>query len=170
MATMLNCWAWPRPLSRPWPKAGAQRPCPCTQPILEPCPKDLPVISTTAIACLLIAGLMPLLATAVAKWGFAHYDNHNPRQWLAQQSGARARANAAQANAFEAFPFFAVGVIVASLVQVDAGRIQALSAVFVLARLAYIYCYITDKASLRSVVWGVAMACSVALYGSALAL
>ena len=35
---------------------------------------------------------------------------------------------------------------------------------------AYIYCYITDKASLRSVVWGVAMACSVALYGSALAL
>ena len=103
---------------------------------------------------------MPLLATAAAKWGFAHYDNHNPRQWLAQQSGARARANAAQANAFEAFPFFAVGVIVA---------IQALSAVFVLARLAYIYCYITDKASLRSVVWGVAMVCSTALYGSALA-
>jgi uncharacterized MAPEG superfamily protein len=118
----------------------------------------------------LIAGLMPLLATAVAKWGFAHYDNHNPRQWLAQQSGARARANAAQANAFEAFPFFAVGVIVASLAQVDAGRIQALSAVFVLARLAYIYCYITDKASWRSVVWGVAMLCSIALYVSALAL
>ena len=102
---------------------------------------------------------MPLLATAAAKWGFAHYDNHNPRQWLAQQSGARARA----------FPFFAVGVIVASLAQVDATRIQALSAVFVLARLAYIYCYITDKASLRSVVWGVAMVCSTALYGSALA-
>jgi len=116
-----------------------------------------------------MAGLMPLLATAVAKWGFAHYDNHNPRQWLAQQSGARARANAAQANAFEAFPFFAVGVIVASLAQVDATRIQALSAVFVLARLAFIYCYITDKATLRSVLWGVAMACSIALYGSALA-
>ena len=49
-------------------------------------------------------------------------------------------------------------------------RQLALSAVFVLARLAYIYCYIMDKASLRSVVWGVAMACSVALYGSALAL
>jgi uncharacterized MAPEG superfamily protein len=45
-----------------------------------------------------------------------------------------------------------------------------LAVVFVLARLAYIYCYITDKASLRSVVWGVAMACSIALYGSALAL
>jgi uncharacterized MAPEG superfamily protein len=116
-----------------------------------------------------MAGLMPLLATAVAKWGFAHYDNHNPRQWLAQQSGARARANAAQANAVEAFPFFAVGVIVASLAQVDATRIQALSAVFVLARLAYIYCYITDKAGLRSVLWGVAMVCPIGLYGSALA-
>ena len=105
-----------------------------------------------------------------AKAGAKGYDNHDPRAWMAQLTGRRARADAAQANSFEAFPFFAVGVIVASLVQVDAGRIQALSVVFVLARLAYIYCYITDKASLRSVVWGVAMACSVALYGSALAL
>ena len=70
-------------------------------------------MTNTTIACLLMAGLMPLLATAVAKWGFAHYDNHNPRQWLAQQSGARARANAAQANAWEAFPFFAAGVLAA---------------------------------------------------------
>ena len=123
-----------------------------------------------SVLCLLIAGVLPLISTAIAKWGFCDFDNHYPREWLARQTGFRARANAAQHNAFEAFPFFAVGVIVASLAQVDAGRIQALSVVFVLARLAYIYCYITDKASLRSVVWGVALACSVALYGSALAL
>ena len=35
------------------------------------------------------------------------YDNHNPRAWLAQVTGFRARANAAQTNSFEAFPFFA---------------------------------------------------------------
>ncbi len=121
-------------------------------------------MNTTAILCLLLAGLMPLLATVAAKWGFKHYDNHNPRQWLAQQEGPRSRANAAQANAFEAFPFFAVGVIVASLSQVADQRIELLSAIFVFARLAFIYCYITDRASWRSVVWTMAMGCSVALY------
>ena len=127
------------------------------------------MISTTALVCLLIAGLMPLLATAVAKWGFDHYDNHNPRQWLAQQDGARSRANAAQANAFEAFPFFAVGVIVASLAQASAERIALLSVIYVLARLAYIYCYISDRPAWRSMVWGLAMACAIALYGLAIA-
>ncbi|NBX53958.1 MAG: hypothetical protein EBT70_02625 [Betaproteobacteria bacterium] len=127
------------------------------------------MISNTAMVCLLIAGLMPLLATAVAKWGFDHYDNHNPRQWLAQQDGVRARANAAQSNAFEAFPFFAVGVIVASSAQVSTERIAVLSAIHVLARLFYIYCYISDRPAWRSVVWGLAMACAVALYALAIA-
>ena len=40
-----------------------------------------------------------------------------PRRWLEQQQGFRARANAAQANGFEAFPFFAAAVIVAHLTQ-----------------------------------------------------
>lgn len=40
---------------------------------------------------------------------------HAPRAWLAEQEGFRARANAAQQNLFEVFPFFAVGVILAAL-------------------------------------------------------
>ncbi len=55
--------------------------------------------------CVLIAGLLPYLGTMAAKWGFRRYDNHNPRQWLGEQTGFRARGNAAQANSFEAFPF-----------------------------------------------------------------
>jgi ABC-type Fe3+ transport system permease subunit len=40
------------------------------------------------------AGVLPLLGAASAKWGFKGFDNHNPRAWLAEQTGARARARA----------------------------------------------------------------------------
>ena len=53
-----------------------------------------------AFWCVLIAGLLPLACTYVAKFGptsnsAGRFDNHNPRAWLAQQTGLRARANAA---------------------------------------------------------------------------
>jgi uncharacterized MAPEG superfamily protein len=106
-----------------------------------------------AYVCVLMAGLLPYVCAIVAKWGFHRFDNNNPRQWLAAQTGFRARANAAQANSFEAFPFFAAAVILATLVQVDAARIDLYAIVFVAARLGFIVCYLTDKASLRSWCW-----------------
>ena len=69
---------------------------------------------------------------------------------MAQQTGFRARGNAAQANSFEAFPLFAAGVIIATLAQVDAARIDLYAMVFVAARVGFIVCYVADKASLRS--------------------
>ncbi len=53
----------------------------------------------------LAAGIMPVVCAGIAKSGFKGYDNSDPRAWLARQTGFRARANAAQANCFEAFPF-----------------------------------------------------------------
>lgn len=120
------------------------------------------------IAMLLVAGIMPLLCAAIAKWGFKGYDNHHPRQWLQSQTGWRARADAAQANSLEAFPFFAVAVGVALWAQVAEGTVAALSVVFVLARLTYVWCYITDRASLRSLVWAVGYGCVIALMAMAL--
>jgi uncharacterized MAPEG superfamily protein len=87
---------------------------------------------------LLIAGILPVACAGIAKLGFKHYDNHNPRAWLANQTGFRTRANAAQSNSFEAFPFFAVGVLLALLAGVDHGKIDALSIGFVVARMGYI--------------------------------
>ena len=49
-----------------------------------------------SVLCLLIAGVLPLISTAIAKWGFRDFDNHYPREWLARQTGFRARANAAK--------------------------------------------------------------------------
>ena len=122
-----------------------------------------------AFWCVLIAGLLPLGCSYLAKFGpkseaAGRYDNHNPRAWLAQQTGFRARANAAQANSWEAFPFFAVGVVVAVLQHVPLATINLIAVVFIVARIVYIACYAADKASLRSLVWAVGFAASIALY------
>ena len=96
---------------------------------------------------------MPLICAAISKWGDKSYDNHNPRAWLANQEGFRARANAAQQNSLEAFPFFAVGVILASLGGADGNLLESMSWIYIAVRVAYITCYLLDKAALRSLFW-----------------
>jgi uncharacterized MAPEG superfamily protein len=118
---------------------------------------------TTAYWCVLIAGLLPYVATMTAKAG-ARFDNRNPRDWLAKQEGYRRRANAAQANSFEAFPLFAAAVIVAHLTQAPQGKVDLLATVFVAARLAYLVCYVGDWALLRSAAWFVGIASAVAIF------
>ena len=85
---------------------------------------------TTAYWCVLTAGLLPYVATVSAKIG-ARFDNHMPRAWLASQTGWRARANAAQMNSFEAFPLFAVAVLVAHQLGAPAARVDTLALTFV---------------------------------------
>jgi uncharacterized MAPEG superfamily protein len=119
---------------------------------------------TIALWCILVAGLLPYLGTAFAKWGFEKFDNNNPRQWLANQTGFRARGNAAQANSFEAFPLFAAGVLVATITQAPTGSVNCLAAIFVIARFLFIICYVTDKGTLRSLCWTVGIGCAVGLF------
>lgn len=125
-------------------------------------------MQTIPMVSLVIAGVMPLFATAAAKWGFESYDNHNPRAWLAQQTGFRARANAAQANSFEAFPFFAAGVLLALWAHVDALCLDAICVSFLLMRFAFLWAYLTDRAFLRSIVWGLGYLCCLSLFIAAL--
>ncbi|HEX4326685.1 MAG TPA: MAPEG family protein [Burkholderiales bacterium] len=119
---------------------------------------------TLAFWCVLIAGLLPVLATSIAKWGLKGFDNNNPRAWLEKQSGYRARANAAQQNSFEAFPFFAAGVVIAHLAEAPQGRVDALAVAFIVLRLLYLACYLADRATLRTLVWGLAYACIIGLF------
>jgi len=107
----------------------------------------------TVVIAILIAGLLPLICAAISKWGDKSYDNHNPRAWLANQEGFRARANAAQQNSLEAFPFFAVGVILASLGGADGNLLESMSWIYIAVRVAYIAFYLLDKAALRSLFW-----------------
>ena len=105
---------------------------------------------TVAYWCVFVAVLLPLACSLIAKRaGFGKkrsqggYDNHEPRAWLARQNGASARANAAQANSFEALPFFMGAVIIAH--QLGAGQ----TALDLLA---------------RSMVWGGAFAVNIAIF------
>jgi uncharacterized MAPEG superfamily protein len=121
---------------------------------------------TTAFWCVLVAGLLPYLATVIAKGG-ARFDNRLPRAWLAAQSGWRARANAAQLNSFEAFPLFAAAVLVASARHAPQARLDLLALVFIVARLAYVLAYVADLALIRSLVWFAGFGSAVAIFLSA---
>lgn len=118
---------------------------------------------TIAYFCVLVMGLLPYVATGIAKKGWEGYDNGLPRQWLAKQTGFRARANAAQANLFESLPFFFAAVIIASIEHVPQGRIDLFAVGFVLARIAYLACYVANWPTTRSIVWLIGIICVVSL-------
>ncbi|MGA9342566.1 MAG: MAPEG family protein [Rhodanobacteraceae bacterium] len=118
--------------------------------------------------CILAAALLPLLFTAIAKGlGRRQFDNAAPRDFQARLQGAPARAHWAHLNSLEAFAPFAAAVLVAEQLHVAQGRIDALALAFVALRLAYGACYIANQATLRSVVWGLALLCVIALFVSA---
>ena len=116
------------------------------------------------VLCVLIAGVLPLISTAIAKWGFQAFDNHNPREWLSQQTGFRARANAAQHNAFEAFPFFAMAVVLAMGLSLEPAILNRYCLVFVVARLLYLLAYWFDWATFRTLCWLVGYGSCIAIY------
>jgi len=119
---------------------------------------------TIAFWCVLVAGFLPYFGTLTAKIGGERFDNSNPRDWLNAQSGFRKRANAAQHNSFEAFPFFAAAVIIAHVAGAPQGRIDLFAVVFILARLFYIAFYVADMATLRSLAWFAGIGSVVALF------
>lgn len=125
---------------------------------------------TVAYWCVLAAAMLPILCAGIAKWGTfktprrdGGYDNHDPRAWLARQTNWRARANAAQANSFEALPFFIGAVIIAHQLQAAQTRLDVLAFLFVVARLMYIVMYLADMATPRSIAWTIGLVLNVAI-------
>lgn len=126
---------------------------------------------TTAQICLLVACVLPLVCSWLAKSkGFGKrrrdggFDNHNPREWLARQQGWQARAHAAQSNGWEALPIFLAAQFVAHQHQVAQATVDALALAFIAARLAYIGLYLADQAWLRSLAWSAGLAACIALF------
>ncbi len=123
---------------------------------------------TLAHWCIFVACLLPLFCAGVAKAVKSQkndpYDNANPRDWFARQSEWRARANAAQANSFEALPFFIAAVLVAHQAGAYQARLDILAFLFVVLRLAYIMAYVSGIANVRTVVWSLAFAINIAIF------
>ena len=118
---------------------------------------------TLAHWCILVAALLPIVCAGIAKSGTKGYDNHDPRSWLARQGDWRARANNAQANSFEALPFFFAAVIAALQLGAAQRSLDTLALVFVVLRVLYIYFYVSDRASLRSLVWILGLGVNIAI-------
>jgi uncharacterized MAPEG superfamily protein len=126
---------------------------------------------TWAYWCVLVAALLPIVCAGIAKWGSfgtprsqGGFDNVDPRAWLARQTGWRARANAAQANSFEALPFFMGAVIIAHQMGAYQFRLDLLAFVYVVLRMVFIMLYVAGMANLRSLVWTLALGVNIAIF------
>ncbi len=125
---------------------------------------------TVAYWILLLAAMLPIVCAAIAKWGMFNkprkdggFDNHSPREWLLRQQGWRARANAAQANTFEALPFFFAAVIIAH--QLSAGQtvLDLMCLTWLLLRIFYVITYVGDMATARTALWVSALAINIGI-------
>lgn len=129
---------------------------------------------TVAYWCVLVAVLLPLACSYIAKFrDFARpraqggYDNAAPRAWLARQEGWKARANAAQANSFEALPFFIAAVLIAHQAGAPQTRLDILAVLFVTLRIIYIAMYVAGLPRTRSAIWALAFLANLAIFLSA---
>ena len=125
---------------------------------------------TVAYWCVLVAALLPLACAWIAKApGFGKrrkeggFDNDNPRAWLARQSDWQQRANAAQANSFEALPFFIGAVIIAHQLGAPQARLDILAVLFVTLRVIYIAMYVAGLPAIRSGIWALALLVNVGI-------
>ncbi|MBT9513535.1 MAG: MAPEG family protein [Acidovorax sp.] len=125
---------------------------------------------TVAYWCVLIAVLLPMGCAWLAKSGNlgksrkdGGFDNHDPRAWMARQTDWRARANAAQANSFEALPFFVGAVIIAHLLGAGQTLLDMLALLFVMLRIFYVMMYVSDMPTARSAVWAAGFLVNVAI-------
>ena len=125
---------------------------------------------TVAYWCVLIAALLPLACAWLAKsGGFGRprkqggFDNHDPRAWLARQTDWQARANAAQANSFEALPFFVGAVVIAHQLGAPQTRVDIMAVLFVTLRIIYIAMYVAGFPTVRSAIWTLALLANVGI-------
>ncbi|MEM6791171.1 MAG: MAPEG family protein [Myxococcota bacterium] len=123
---------------------------------------------TIALWCLLPAWItiyLPRLIVAREQAAQPEgFDNVDPREQQARLSPRGRRANAAQANGFEAFPAFAAAVIVSHLGGGHQAAANILAVSFVVARVVYPFLYVAGLGTGRSLVWGVGFLCTVGLF------
>lgn len=123
---------------------------------------------TVPLSCLAVVAVLPYVCSWVAGYfryrQFGAIDNKNPRTQQARLEGIGARAQAAQANAWEALPFFTAAVVIAHLAGADARKAALLSETFVVTRVLHPIFYVADLDILRSLAFGVGLVCVVGLF------
>jgi uncharacterized MAPEG superfamily protein len=109
---------------------------------------------TTPLWCLVATAFLPYALSILGGYfrqrQFGRVDNKNPRAQEAALEGVGARVQAAQENAWEALPFFAVAVFVAHLAGADPGPSATASLLFLATRVLHPVFYVADLDLLRS--------------------
>ncbi len=124
---------------------------------------------TTPFWCLLVGCLLPYILTGVGaalrKGALGSLDNKHPRlQATRLEEGAAARALHAQANAWEALPVFASGVVVAHLASADVQTSAYLAMGWVAARVVHGIVYLANLDMVRSLAFTVGLGCAIGLF------
>jgi uncharacterized MAPEG superfamily protein len=121
---------------------------------------------TIAEWCVFGALVLYLVTIVPIKWiGYRRYDNSKPRDpAFYQDDPLRARALGAHQNGIEAFPFFAVAVLLAEFRSSPQNLINELAVLFLIVRVAYVFTYLGDRPRLRSILWNIGFTINVAIF------
>ena len=120
---------------------------------------------TVAEWCVFATLMLSLLTIAPIKWlGHRQFDNARPRDGAFYQDPLRARALGAHQNGIEAFPFFAVAVLLAEFRDAPQSLVNELAALFLIVRIAYVLTYLGDRPTLRSILWSIGFAINIAIF------
>ena len=120
---------------------------------------------TIAEWCVFGTLLLYLLTIGSVKWiSWRRFDNSKPRDGAFYADPIRARALGAHQNGIEAFPFFAAAVLLAEFRQAPQHLIDELAILFVIVRIAYVFTYLGDRPTLRSILWSLGFAINVAIF------
>ncbi len=120
---------------------------------------------TVAEWCVFGALMLYLLTIASIKWiGFRRFDNARPRDPSFYDDPIAARALGAHQNGIEAFPFFAAAVLLAEFRVGPQRLIDELAILFLIVRVAYVFTYLGDRPTLRSILWSIGFAINIAIF------
>ena len=120
---------------------------------------------TIAEWCVFGTLLLYLLTIVSVKWiSWRRFDNSRPRDAAFYADPIRARALGAYQNGIEAFPFFAAAVLLAEFRQAPQHLIDELAILFLIVRIAYVFTYLGDRPTLRSILWSLGFAINVAIF------
>jgi len=120
---------------------------------------------TTAEWCVFAALMLYLLTIAPIKWlGFRRFDNSKPRDPAFYEDPIAARALGAHQNGIEAFPFFAIAVLLAEFRGGPQRYVNELAVLFVIVRIAYVLTYLGNRPTLRSILWSIGFAINCAIF------
>jgi uncharacterized MAPEG superfamily protein len=120
---------------------------------------------TVAEYCVFGTLMLYLLTITPIKWiGFRRFDNARPRDPAFYADPIRARALGAHLNGIEAFPFFAIAVLLAEFRTGPQRLIDELAVLFLIVRIAYVFTYLGDRPTLRSILWSIGFAINLAIF------